>query len=244
MQCLFVAVRGEHARVHANSLRHCGCIRIKGDNWRSPGTQSMCAWPLVDCHTRRWKGSVPRATFGPRLFSHHFLHCTVRVPWAEVRDGVRTTSCTDLHLKPPATMAGLFMAHQPLPVPHFRVHHHVRTLNNSYRSSLLDRAFVPASCQVSRVCLMGVCVWPAVTRATVVCSGAKVVGLHPCNALSTYPMHRTRVAMVLSSVVLNRVIDAVRFVWPWWVGEVVSTHNLCNGRERERACVCVCGGVR
>jgi hypothetical protein len=31
-------------------------------------------------------------------------------------------------------MAGLFMAHQPLPVPPFSVHHHVRTLNKSNRS--------------------------------------------------------------------------------------------------------------
>jgi hypothetical protein len=110
------------------------------------------------------------------------------------------------------------------------------------KQPLLGRAFAPASCHVSRVCLMGMCVWPAITRATVVCSrerltGAEVVGLHPCNALSTYPMHRTRVAMVLSSVVLNRVIDALRFVWPWWVGEVVRTHNFATG-ERESVCVC------
>jgi hypothetical protein len=66
---------------------------------------------------------------------------------------------------------------------------------------LLDRAFVPASCHVSRVCLMGVCVWPAITRATVMRSRERLMVLRLWDSIRVTPYPPT--------------LCTTR-VWPWF----------------------------
>jgi hypothetical protein len=215
MQSVLGVVRGEHARVHANSWRHCGCTRIRSDNWRFPGTQSMCAWPLVDCHTRNgiraghglhsehspecWKGSVPRAT----LVS--FVHVCFRNIFCTAQCGSRGRTGWRVFLE-----AGQVKNHQShhgrsvhgrsaSPCPSFpRAPSRVHT---KQQQLLLGRAFVPASYQVSRVCLMGVCVWSAITRATVMRSCERLMVLRLWDSIRVTPYPPT--------------LCTTR-VWPWF----------------------------